>query len=180
MKSSWVVGRGSWVVFVAVCLASCAQRAPQQARDSARSGTSDALSGDARSVQVYTAVQLADVVRALAHDASPGRTFGTRAGMHYVESRRVAPGSAEVHDDWIDVTLVQGGRATLVTGGRVSGSHLVSAGEHRGGTISGGTSAPISAGDFFVIAAGVPHQFVVARGDSIVYLTIKVASSQQH
>ena len=134
--------------------------------------------GDATSVAFYPASQLNDIIRNLAHDTSTGRTFGAYSGFHYVESRRVVPGSPEVHDDWIDVTIVQSGRATLVTGGRVSGSHLIAAGEHRGGMITGGKSTPIAAGDFFVIPKGIPHQYVVACGDSIVYLTIKIGKGR--
>jgi uncharacterized RmlC-like cupin family protein len=69
---------------------------------------------------------------------------------------------------------VQAGRATLLVGGRVSGGTLASPGEHRGGTIAGGTPHPLGAGDLLVVPAGIPHQFQVVRGDSVVYLTIKV------
>jgi beta-galactosidase beta subunit len=89
-------------------------------------------------------------------------------------ARRAANGVPEVHDEWIDVTWVQAGRASILTGGRVTGSHMESPGEHRGGRIVGATERPLAPGDLFVIPAGTPHQFLVATGDSIRYVTIKV------
>jgi hypothetical protein len=114
------------------------------------------------------------IAAALARSGSSGRTFGGHSAFHYVESRRVASGTPEIHDDWTDVTLVQGGAATLLTGGTVSGGALESAGEHRGGAIAGGTPRPLATGDLVVVPPGVPHQFQLARGDSIRYLTIKI------
>jgi mannose-6-phosphate isomerase-like protein (cupin superfamily) len=83
----------------------------------------------------------------------------------------------EVNDRWTDVTIVQSGRATLVSGGRVTGSRVETPGEHRGGTITGGATRPVGAGDLMVIPAGVPHQYVIAAGDSLRYVTVKVLRS---
>lgn len=84
-------------------------------------------------------------------------------------------GSPEIHDRWTDITIVQAGRATLLSGGTVSGGSITEPGEHRGGTISGGTSHAIQAGDMFVVPAGTPHQFQLGQADTIRYLTIKIA-----
>jgi hypothetical protein len=126
-------------------------------------------------IELYSAAQLARVADELSRASSTGRTIGGHPTFHYVESRRVRDGSPEVHDDWIDVTVVQAGRATLLTGGSVTGASLAAPGEHRGGRIAGGTPQAIGAGDLIVVPAGVPHQFRVAAGDSIRYLTIKIA-----
>jgi hypothetical protein len=126
-------------------------------------------------VEVYPSTQLSKLGDALAQAGSTGRTFGDDSSFHYVESRRNRSGSPEIHDDWIDLTIVQSGHATLLTGGHVDGGALTGAGEHRGGTIVGGASRLVAPGDFFVVPAGVPHQFQVMPGDSIRYLTIKVA-----
>jgi mannose-6-phosphate isomerase-like protein (cupin superfamily) len=130
--------------------------------------------GGGGAFELYPASQLASVTASLARAGSSGRTIGGHESFHYVESRRVANGSPEIHDDWVDVTLVQAGRATLLVGGRVSGGRLASPGEHRGGTIAGGTPHPLGPGDLLMVPAGIPHQFQVAGGDSVVYLTIKV------
>ena len=82
-----------------------------------------------------------------------------------------------MHDEYTDVTVVQAGRATLLTGGRVEGGGLTAPGEHRGGTIVGGTTQRIGAGDLITVPVGVPHQYQLAPGDTIRYLTIKVKRS---
>jgi len=125
-------------------------------------------------IEFYSAAQLARIADELAKGTTSTRTIGGHATYSYVQARRVVSGEPEVHDNWIDVAIVQSGRATVLTGGRVDGGRLASAGEHRGGTIVGGTAHTIAAGDMFVIPAGVPHQYQIARGDSVRYLTLKV------
>lgn len=143
---------------------SSAQRPPSEA----------AASGQ---VQYFSAETLARAADALAGGSSTGRTLRSGAGFQYVESRRTTSGEPEVHDFWADVALVQAGRGTILTGGRVSGGTITAPGEHRGGTIVGGTVRSIGSGDLLVIPAGVPHQYGVARGDSLRYITVKVARS---
>jgi mannose-6-phosphate isomerase-like protein (cupin superfamily) len=125
-------------------------------------------------VEYYTAAALARVGDSLARGASTGRVLRGRATYQYLQIRRARSGVPEVHDRWTDVTVVQSGRATLLSGGRVSGSHVEGAGEHRGGTIAGGSSRPVAGGDLMIIPAGIPHQYLVAAGDSLRYLTVKV------
>jgi mannose-6-phosphate isomerase-like protein (cupin superfamily) len=162
--------RASTASTTLVSAASSSEPAPSPLADT----TSPIPAGGASAFELYPASQLASVTAGLARAGSSGRTIGGHETFHYVESRRVANGSPEIHDDWVDVTLVQAGRATLLVGGRVSGGTLASPGEHRGGTIAGGTPHPLGAGDLLVVPAGIPHQFQVVRGDSVVYLTIKV------
>src|SRR5581483_6239103 len=78
-------------------------------------------------VEFYSAADLARFT------ATGGKTFGVEhPTFHYVEARRVVSGSPEIHDNWIDVTIVQAGRATLVSGGTVHGGSVTEPGEHRG------------------------------------------------
>ena len=124
--------------------------------------------------EFHSASQLARVADDLAKGSSTARTVGAHAAYSYVQARRVSSGVPEVHDRWIDVVMVQSGHAALVTGGRADGSHVASPGEHRGGAIAGGTTRPIGPGDLVVIPAGIAHQYQLAPGDSVRYLTIKV------
>jgi mannose-6-phosphate isomerase-like protein (cupin superfamily) len=134
---------------------------------------------DAGGIELYPSSRLAAIADELAKGATTGRTVGAHETFHYVEARRTTSGAPEVHHRWVDVTLVQAGRATLLSGGDVQGGRDQSDGEYRGGTILGGTTHAIAAGDLFVVPAGVPHQFVLARGDSVRYLTIKVLQTGQ-
>lgn len=124
--------------------------------------------------EFHAASELSRIADELARGTTTAKTVAAHPALHYVQARRTANGVPEVHDDWIDVTVVQAGHATLLAGGRVSGDRVVSPGEHRGGVIDGGSRRPIGPGDLITILAGVPHQYEVARGDSVRYLTVKV------
>ena len=135
--------------------------------------TSATLTGSG-DIDLYTAAQLSQAAANIARGTSTASILARRPDRYYVEARRVANGSVEVHDDFSDVTFVQAGRATLHTGSTVRGSRVESPGEHRGGTIDGGARRAIATGDFFVIPPGTPHQYELAAGDSIRYLTVKI------
>lgn len=126
-------------------------------------------------VEYYAAAKLS----AVGSEQRPGRPTGISVSKHQhfiaIQTRRVASGGPEVHDDWTDVTIVQSGHATIIAGGTVTGAHLEPHGEHRGGTITGGAQYTLAPGDMIVVPAGMPHQFQLARGDTLRYLTIKVA-----
>ncbi|MDQ6635601.1 MAG: cupin domain-containing protein [Gemmatimonadota bacterium] len=128
-------------------------------------------------VEYHTAAELARVGDSLARTPSSGHVLRSHGSFQYLQIRRANSGVPEVHDRWTDVTVVQAGRASLLSGGKVSGSHLETAGEHRGGSIAGGTSRPVGAGDLMIIPAGIPHQYVIASGDSLRYLTVKVLAT---
>jgi hypothetical protein len=128
----------------------------------------------ASAIAYYPASIIRHVGDLLAQSRLSGRTIADSGSLRVVVSRRVTTGEPETHDAWTDVALVQGGHAMLFAGGQLTGSHLVSAGEHRGGTMNGSQQQPLAAGDLFVVPAGVPHQFRLAPGDTIRYLTLKV------
>ena len=82
-------------------------------------------------------------------------------------------GQAEMHADYADHVFIQSGEATLVTGGTVADAKEVAPGERRGNAITGGTSQPMRAGDYFFIPATVPHQMQLAPGAKVQYITFK-------
>lgn len=156
---------------VVLALLACADGAASGKREAESGETAQAARAaaspvPASSVEFYDARQI----------AAANGTFGGHSTFHYVESRRAASGSPEIHDRWIDVTIVQAGHATLLSGGQVKGGGVTEPGEHRGGSIVGGTTHSIQTGDLFVVPAGTPHQFQLGQGDSIRYLTIKIAN----
>lgn len=169
----------SWISLATLAAIACSDSSPQRTAVAAEArapvATPDTSTprtpGD---IEYFPAAQLARIADELAKGASTGRTIGSHPNYHYIQARRVVNGEPEVHDHWIDIAIIQSGRATLLTGGRVDGGRLEPDGEHRGGTIVSGTSRAIATGDVFVVPAGVPHQFLLARGDSVRYLTLKL------
>jgi len=92
---------------------------------------------------------------------------------------REATGSPEFHTNFVDLWIVESGKATLVVGGTLVGAKvLTGAGAARGdiiGTsIRGGKRYQVSAGDVIHIPARAPHQAVVPEGGEITYLRIAI------
>lgn len=125
-------------------------------------------------VEYYPSAALRALAAKLGSGAPTGQSFSKHSGFIAIQVRRTSSGEPEVHDAWTDVTIVQSGHGSLLTGGTVQGGRLASGGEHRGGAISGGKSYALAAGDVIIVPAGVPHRFQIMPGDSLRYLTIKV------
>lgn len=170
---------------LALALASCGRPDPP---GTARSGTTGrspasastpvaardpATAAPADTVALYPAADLARIAGALGNGAT-GRTLGATPAYSFIQGRRTTSGGPERHERWTDIALVQAGRATLLTGGRIAGGRDASPGELRGGAIIGGSEHVIAAGDLVVIPAGTPHQYRLAPGETLTYLTIKV------
>ncbi|MDZ4797641.1 MAG: hypothetical protein SGI92_05725 [Bryobacteraceae bacterium] len=88
--------------------------------------------------------------------------------------RRDRTGEAEVHVRTADVFVIQTGQATLVTGGRIPNAKSSTKTEIRGASIEGGQSQVLVPGDIVQIPAGLPHQFVLARGAEVTYFALKI------
>ena len=94
---------------------------------------------------------------------------------HYTMiSLRKKSGGAEVHLKYADLFLVVRGKATLITGGTVVDPQTVSAGEIRGGSLSGGAQMALKKGDLVHIPAGLPHQLLLEKHGEFVYFVMKV------
>src|SRR5260221_13377299 len=101
-------------------------------------------SGD--TTYLTTAEELRRINAELAGGTRTSGLFRDHPGIQVLETRRVENGGLEVHDDWMDATYVQAGHATLLSGGRVTGSSLRPPGEHRRGTLTRGSSPPPTEG----------------------------------
>jgi len=103
--------------------------------------------------------------------------LATEPGYSVLEIRRTAPGESEVHAKWADIWYVQGGRATLVTGGEVVDGVTTAPGETRGKGVAGGEERDLKGGEVVVIPAGVPHWISKIDGE-FVYLVVKAPSDR--
>jgi mannose-6-phosphate isomerase-like protein (cupin superfamily) len=101
------------------------------------------------------------------------KRLGSRGNDSYWILLRDGTGKAEQHDGWNDIFIVQEGSATVLYGGQLQGGRQTSPGETLGGEIVNGERRRISRDDILVLPAGTPHQFLIDRGESITYVTIK-------
>lgn len=87
---------------------------------------------------------------------------------------RDADGAPEQHDDIVDVVFVQSGEGTLQLGGEMIGRRAGSgAGEYLGTRLEGGARHRLGPGDVVHIPAGIPHSFLVPKGQHITYVLVK-------
>jgi uncharacterized RmlC-like cupin family protein len=131
--------------------------------------------GDDKAVRHITGQTLdAELKKGMTKDAFYSEIIITQAlAYRVINTTRDKPGEAEIHDGWTDHIFVQEGEATFVTGGKIDGSKVTAPGQHRGKSITGGTSRPMRAGDYFLIPAGTPHQMLLDAGKRIKFIAFK-------
>lgn len=116
---------------------------------------------DRTKATVFTAEQLAAALAALPADRPSGaaRVFTLAPYNVNVEQRQPRQQGASLHEAQAEFFYVIEGTATLLTGGRLTsptrnGPNLAGPG------IDGGVRQTFKKGDFMIVPAGVPHQFV--------------------
>jgi len=117
--------------------------------------------------------QLGDSLAPLGSKSAP---LGAGPSFTYAMWHRDTSGGLERHDAWNDILVVQSGSATILSGGTQDGATESTPGEWRGGTARGATRQVIRAGDVITTPAGTPHQMILAPGERISYIAIKVAA----
>jgi mannose-6-phosphate isomerase-like protein (cupin superfamily) len=116
----------------------------------------------------------------------PGQFVTRDSVLSVLLLRRDTSGRPEIHERVTDIFVIQAGRATVVTGGRVEGARLMEPGEWNGGQIVQDTGRAANSvtrrtavpGDVVVIPAGLPHQVEVPRGEFVTYLILKVLDAR--
>ena len=125
-------------------------------------------------VQILSASRLAAMADSLPAGPMTAHQIARFEGLSNMLGRRDTSGVNERHEAFTDIFVVQRGRARLVYGGTAEGERATSPGEWRGGTIRGGAESELKAGDIVVIPAGIPHQLLLAPGESFYYFVFKV------
>ncbi len=87
---------------------------------------------------------------------------------------RTGDGLAELHENFADLFCVLDGHASLLTGGVIADAASIASGETRGSHIEGGARQQMRVGDVAHVPAGLPHQMLVADGQSITCLVMKI------
>jgi mannose-6-phosphate isomerase-like protein (cupin superfamily) len=87
---------------------------------------------------------------------------------------RSQSGKAELHEKFADFYVVVAGNATLVSGGHIVNGATSAPGEVRGDSVQDGKEMKLKKGDIVHIPANIPHQLVLAKGDTFQYFIVKV------
>jgi mannose-6-phosphate isomerase-like protein (cupin superfamily) len=115
---------------------------------------------------------------AKAGDGQASETLKEYPGHATMLSFRSRDGEAELHEKFADIFHVLAGKATLVTGGTISGARAVGPGETRGDRIEGGSRQELRAGDLAHVPAGLPHQMLVAGEGTFTAFVVKIKESE--
>jgi mannose-6-phosphate isomerase-like protein (cupin superfamily) len=91
---------------------------------------------------------------------------------------RSRSGGGEVHQNFADLFYILDGQATLLTGGEVVDPKSTGPGETLGTSVQGGSRKEVMAGDVVHIPAGMPHQMVLAAGQTVTYFVVKVEETR--
>jgi mannose-6-phosphate isomerase-like protein (cupin superfamily) len=116
---------------------------------------------------------------AKAGDGQASETLKQYPGHATMLSFRSRDGEAELHEKFADIFHVLAGKATLVTGGTISGARTVGPGETRGDRIEGGSRQELRAGDLAHVPAGLPHQILVAGDNTFTAFVAKIKESEE-
>ena len=110
----------------------------------------------------------------VAADHSSRETLADYGTHRFRMLYRDADGNPEQHDAIIDIVMVQSGAGTLQMGGTMIGKRGTNNGEWLGTRLDGGERHPLGPGDIVHIPAGIPHSFLVAPGNHITYVLLKI------
>jgi len=124
--------------------------------------------------KVVGAARIKQIIDSLKPAGSKSAQLG--AGPNFTQAlwHRDTSGGLERHERFTDIVIVQSGSATMLSGGVQEGATESSPGEWRGGTARGATRQVIRAGDVVTTLAGTPHQLILAPGERVAYVVIKV------
>jgi uncharacterized RmlC-like cupin family protein len=111
-------------------------------------------------------------------DGSASETLENYPHHYTMLAFRRHSGGGELHANFADIFYILEGHATLATGGHLLEEKTTGPGEIRGTRVEGGTRQELKAGDVVHIPAGMPHQMVVADGESVTYFVVKVEESR--
>jgi mannose-6-phosphate isomerase-like protein (cupin superfamily) len=107
-------------------------------------------------------------------DGSAGETLKQYPRHFTMLSFRGRDGVVELHENFADLFVVLDGRATLVTGGTITGAETIGPGEIRGVSIVGGTRQELRSGDVAHVPAGLPHQMLVPGDMTFTSFVMKI------
>jgi len=122
-------------------------------------------------------------------DGSGSETLEKYPHHYTMLAFRQKSGGGELHQNFADMFVILEGHATVVTGGSVAdqktvspgeirGKSVVSPGEIRGKSVEGGARQEVKAGDVVHIPAGMPHQTLVADGETVTYFVVKAEETR--
>lgn len=111
-------------------------------------------------------------------DGSASETLEKYPHHYTMLAFRQHSGGGELHQNFADIFFILDGHASLLTGGSIADEKTTGPGEIRGKSVEGGSRQELKAGDVVHIPAGMPHQMLLAEGESVTYFVVKVEETR--
>jgi len=111
-------------------------------------------------------------------DGSASETLEKYPHHYTMLAFRQHSGGGELHQNFADIFFIIDGRANVLTRGNLADQKSSGPGEIRGKSVEGGTRQEVKAGDVVHIPAGMPHQMLLAEGESVTYYVVKVEETR--
>jgi mannose-6-phosphate isomerase-like protein (cupin superfamily) len=142
-----------------------------------------AWAGDLPGFRLWRAAELQARDSALSSritsDNSARETLGEYGNHRLRLIYRASSGPPEQHDKIVDIWFVLRGAATLAVGGKMlEPVPSEGPGEWLGAAIAGGERPPIEGGDILHIPVTMPHGPLVAAGQHVTYVNLRVFSGE--
>jgi len=112
-------------------------------------------------------------------DGSASETLEKYPHHYTMLAFRQHSGGGELHQNFADIFFILDGRASVLTGGSLADQKSSGPGEIRGKSVEGGTRQEVKAGDVVHIPAAMPHQMLLAEGESVTYYVVKVEENKK-
>ncbi len=166
------VGMVRSAVVLGVVLSSHAASAQQKAPSKAP----ERIEGRETRIEKFGPPEIAAVAGRVAPDSRGVIMRGSEDGhAQYIYNLRQNDSDLEMHEDWDDIFVVQGGTGKLEFASRNINSKKLMAGEFRGGALQGNPRfVKLEPNTVVRIPAGVPHIVRPTPGEKLVYLVVKV------
>src|SRR3984957_4975669 len=111
-------------------------------------------------------------------DGSASETLEKYPHHYTMLAFRQHNGGGELHQNFADIFFILDGHASVLTGGSLVDQKSSAPGEIRGKSVEGGSRQELKAGDVVHIPAGMPHQTLVADGESVTYFVVKAEEAR--
>jgi mannose-6-phosphate isomerase-like protein (cupin superfamily) len=111
-------------------------------------------------------------------DGSASETLEKYPHHYTMLAFRQHSGGGELHQNFADIFFILDGHASVLTGGSIVDEKTTGPGEIRGKSVEGGSRQELKAGDVVHIPAGMPHQMLLAEGESVTYYVVKAEETR--
>ncbi len=136
------------------------------------------FSANMSEVQFWSAADLKNLEKSLALKMdvtkSGAQRLFTEPTYNALVFHREGTGEAELHERFADLLVVRSGKGGIQIGGKIIEPRNIAKDEIRGKSIEGGTRYSLASGDVLYIPAKVPHRTLVAAGQQLNVLVVKI------